>query len=107
MDEKICFVIQPFNEIYDKRYEDIYNPAIRATGLIPYRVDKDPSARIIIEQIEKKIEDAAICFADISIDNPNVWYELGYAFASGKDVVMVCDKQRKDFPFDVRQKSII
>lgn len=107
MDEKICFVIQPFNEIYDKRYEDIYNPAIRATGLIPYRVDKDPSARIIIEQIEKKIEDAAICFADISIDNPNVWYELGYAFASGKDVVMVCDKQRKEFPFDVRQKSII
>ena len=50
MDEKICFVIQPFNEIYDKRYEDIYNPAIRATGLIPYRVDKDPSARMIMAQ---------------------------------------------------------
>lgn len=107
MDEKICFVIQPFNEIYDKRYEDIYNPAIIAAGLIPYRVDKDPSAKIITEQIEKKIDNATICFADISIDNPNVWYELGYAFASGKDVVMVCDKQRKEFPFDVRQKSII
>lgn len=103
MDEKICFVIQPFNEIYDKRYEDISKPAISGTGLIPYRGDKDPSTKIIIEQIEKKFEDADICFADISTDNPNVWYELGYAFASEKDVVMVCNKQRKEFPFDVRQ----
>lgn len=107
MDEKFCFVIQPFNEIYDKRYEDIYDPAIRNAGLTPYRVDKDPSAKILIDQIEKKIDEAAICFADISIDNPNVWYELGYSFASRKDVVMVCDKQRKEFPFDVRHKSII
>lgn len=107
MDEKFCFVIQPFQEIFDKRYEDTYDPAIRAAGLVPYRVDKDPSAKNLIEQIEKKIDEAAICLADISIDNPNVWYELGYAFASGKDVVMVCDKQRKEFPFDIRHKSII
>ena len=107
MDEKFCFVIQPFQEIFNKRYEDTYDPAIRAAGLVPYRVDKDPSAKNLIEQIENKIEEAAICLADISIDNPNVWYELGYAFASGKDVVMVCDKQRKDFPFDIRHKSII
>lgn len=107
MDEKLCFVIQPFQEIFDKRYEDIYDPAIRAAGLTPYRVDRDPSAKILIEQIEKKIDEATICLADISIDNPNVWYELGYAFASEKDVVMVCDKQRKEFPFDVRHKSII
>ncbi len=107
MDEKYCFVIQPFQEIFDKRYEDIYDPAIRAAGLTPYRVDRDPSTKVPIEQIEKKIEEATICFADISIDNPNVWYELGFAFASGKDVIMVCDKQRTEFPFDVRHKSII
>ena len=107
MDDKICFVIQPFQETFDKRYEDIFDPAIRAAGLTPYRVDKDSSAKIIVEQIENKIDEAAICFADISIDNPNVWYELGYAFASGKDVVMICDKHRKEFPFDIRHKSII
>ena len=63
--------------------------------------------KIPIEDIESKIKNAKICFADISVDNPNVWYELGYAFALGKDVVMVCDESRKDFPFDVRHKNII
>ena len=107
MNTDYCFVIQPFDSTFDKRYTDVYEPAIKASGLIPYRVDRDPSAKNLIEQIESRIDGAKICFADISIDNPNVWYELGYAFASKKDVVMVCDSTRKEFPFDVRTKSII
>lgn len=107
MENKFCFVIQPFHTPFDKRYDEIYVPAIRAAGLEPYRVDRDPAAKILIEQIETKITESQICFADISIDNPNVWYELGYAFASKKDVVMVCNKQRDTFPFDIRHKSVI
>ena len=48
-----------------------------------------------------------MCFADISTDNPNVWYELGYAFALEKDVIMICDESRSIFPFDIRHKNII
>lgn len=105
---KECFVIQPISdEKFTKRYDDVYKPAIEAVGLSAYRVDLDPTVKVPIEDIETKIKDSVICFADISVDNPNVWYELGYAFASGKDVVMVCDESRKDFPFDVRHKNII
>lgn len=108
MNNNYCFVIQPITEKkYSKRYEDVYAPAIKTAGLRPYRVDLDSSVRNIINEIEKKIESATICLADISIDNPNVWYELGYAYAIGKDVVMVCDESRKTFPFDIRHKSII
>ncbi len=53
MDENLCFVIQPFQDIFDKRYENIYVLAIRGAGLTPYRIDRDPSAKILIEQIEK------------------------------------------------------
>lgn len=103
-----CFVIQPITDNkYSKRYEDVYVPAIKEAGLVPYRVDLDPSVRNIIDEIEKKIENASVCLADISVDNPNVWYELGYAYALGKDVVMVCDESRKTFPFDISHKSII
>ena len=103
-----CFVIQPISDSkFTKRYDDIYKPAIEAAGLLAYRVDLDPSVKIPIEDIESRIKNAKLCFADISIDNPNVWYELGYAFALGKDVVMVCDENRKDFPFDIRHKNII
>lgn len=105
---KECFVIQPISDTkFTKRYDDVYRPAIETVGLSAYRVDLDPAVKIPIEEIEFKIRDSIICFADISVDNPNVWYELGYAFALGKDVVMVCDESRKDFPFDVRHKNII
>lgn len=106
--DKECFVIQPLSdEKFTKRYDDIYKPAIETVGLSAYRVDLDPNVKIPIEEIETKIQNAKICFADISVDNPNVWYELGYAFALNKDVVMVCDESRQDFPFDIRHKKII
>lgn len=103
-----CFVIQPIrDDKFTKRYTDVYQPAIKQAGLDAYRVDLDPSVKDIIEEIEKRICEAAICLADISEDNPNVWYELGFAYAIGKDVVMVCDETRKNFPFDISHKSII
>ncbi|OYX28614.1 MAG: hypothetical protein B7Z03_11275 [Hydrogenophilales bacterium 32-62-9] len=105
-----CFVIQPFDSgKYDKRFQDIYKPAIEAAGLEAYRVDQDPRVLVPIESIEKGIRQAAICLADITADNPNVWYELGYAFASDRPVVMVCSEERtgKKYPFDIQHRSII
>lgn len=105
-----CFVIQPFDSgKYDKRYQGIYKPAIEAAGLEPYRVDKDAGVLVPIESIEKGIKNSAICLADITEDNPNVWYELGYAFASDRPVVMVCsdDRPGKKYPFDIQHRSII
>lgn len=104
-----CFVIQPFdNNKFDKRYKDIFAPAINNAGLKPYRIDQDLSVRVPIEDIEKGISDSVICFAEITTDNPNVWYELGFAIASGKDVILVCSDERTgDFPFDIRHRQII
>lgn len=82
---KTCFVIQPFDKgAFDKRFDEILTPAIKASGLDPYRVDRDPSASIPIESIEEGIKDATLCLADVSTDNPNVWFELGYAIAREK-----------------------
>ena len=93
-----CFIIQPFDkDKFDQRFTDIFDPAIQSAGLEPYRVDRDPSVRIPIEQIEDGIKSSRICFAEITMDNPNVWYELGFAFACGKDVVMVSE-EKQHFP---------
>jgi hypothetical protein len=104
-----CFVIQPFDkERFDKRYQDIFYPAISKADLEPYRIDEDMSVRVPIDDIEKGILESAICFAEITTDNPNVWYELGYAFACNKDVVMVCSDERQGkFPFDIQHRHII
>lgn len=101
--------MQPFDGgIFDKRYEDTFANAIRDAGLEPYRVDQDPKVSIPIQDIEIGIRDSRICFAEITLDNPNVWFELGYAIAAGKEVVMVCSTERTTkFPFDVQHRSII
>ena len=104
-----CFVIQPFdNGKYDKRYDDVLSPAIKAAGLNPYRVDRDPHVSIPIDDIHSGIESSRICLADISTDNPNVWFELGYAIAAKKTVILICSGERaSQFPFDVQHRSII
>ena len=61
-----CFVMQPFDGgKFDKRYEDVFAPAIRAVELEPYRVDLDPGVSIPIDAIQAGIESSELCLADI------------------------------------------
>jgi len=104
-----CCVFQPFDKgAHDKRYDDTLAPAIEAAGLEPYRVDKDDGAVIPIDTLHDEIRAAKVCLADITTRNSNVMYELGYAIASGKDVVIICSAQEAGkFPFDIQHRGII
>jgi hypothetical protein len=105
-----CFVIQPFDNggPYDKRYRDVLTPAITDAGLESYRVDEDPGTTIIIDDIENGIREAEVCLADITTNNPNIWYEVGFALANGKRTVLICLEPRPEpFPFDIRHRNII
>lgn len=106
-----CFVIQPFDGgKYDKRYESIFKPAIEAAELDPYRVDKKyaPGVEIAIDAIGEGIKSCAICLADVTENNPNVCYELGFALALDKPVVMVCSSERTGkYPFDIQHRILI
>jgi hypothetical protein len=103
-----CFVIQPFDGgPFDRRFDDVVSPAIEKAGLSPYRVDRDPSVAVPIEAIESGIREARACVADITTDNPNVWFELGHALASSKPVILICSKERIRFPFDIQHRHLI
>ena len=107
-DKKTCFVIMPFKEPYKGRCERIYKPAIEAAGLTPHLAGA-PGVDDIIVDIEEGIGNSLICLADISIDNPNVFYELGIAHARMKSVAKVCEKSKRpeNFPFDIASKRIM
>jgi hypothetical protein len=106
-----CCVFQPFDKgPHDKRYEDVVVPAIKAAGLEPYRVDQDDEAIIPIEKLHEEIRNATICLADVTTNNPNVMYELGFAIASNKEVVIISSTQREPqhrYPFDIQHRGII
>ena len=104
-----CFIIQPFDSAkFDRRFTEIYKPAVEKAGLEPYRVDQDQNIDVLIDAIEQGISRAAICLADISTNNPNVWYELGFAFAADRPVIMICSDERSgNYPFDIQHRKII
>jgi hypothetical protein len=103
-----CFVAQPFdNGEFDKRFKEVYEPAIKAAGLEPYRVDRDPRASVVVDTIVAEIRSCVTFFVDISMDNPNVWFEFGLAIAFGQEVCIVCAERREKFPFDIQHRKII
>ena len=88
---------------------DIIRPAVEDSGLIAYRVDRDPYVEIAVSAIEEKIREATLIIAEISADNPNVWFELGYAMALEKPVIMLCDSAYRNgkFPFDISHRNVL
>jgi DNA-binding transcriptional LysR family regulator len=41
------------------------------------------------------------------MDNPNVWFELGFALAVNRPVVMVCSTERTGkYPFDIQHRVV-
>ena len=107
-EKKKCFIIQPLSDKYIKRCDDTYKPAIEEAGLVHYRVDEDYHAiKLKINVIKEEIQKAAVCLADITEDNPNVWYEVGFADGQNIPVVMICEElKRETLPFDINQRDI-
>jgi hypothetical protein len=104
-----CFVIQPFdNGKFDQRYSDTFKPAIESADLTRYRVDKDPVVNDLLVGIKEGIDRASAFLADVTLDNPNVWYELGHAMAAGIPFCVICSDERVgNYPFDVSHLKII
>lgn len=107
--EDRCFVIQPYCRTYDKRYNDIYEPAIKSAGFVPRRADKVISHGNYPTQIAREIKNSFVCLADVSLDNPDVWDEIGHAQSLKKPVIYICDESRENTerPMCVRSEAIL
>jgi nucleoside 2-deoxyribosyltransferase len=56
---------------------------------------------LIITDIAQEIMEARVIIADITPANPNVYYEVGYAHAIGKPVILIAETPTSQLPFDV------
>jgi hypothetical protein len=104
-----CCIFQPFDSggEYDKRYDEIIDPAVRDAGMEPYRVDRDESASVPLDTLHREIRSATACIADITNRNANVMYELGYATAADRDVLIISGPNPERFPFDIQHRKVI
>jgi tetratricopeptide (TPR) repeat protein len=75
---------------FDLVYRDYIKPALEMAGLEPFRADEEPAAGDIIPDMFQELLVADLVVADLTIDNPNVWYELGVRHAlRARGVVLV------------------
>ncbi len=100
------FVLIPF----DERFRDIYKFGIKgaAEEIEAYaeRVDEQIFTEGILERIFNQISKADVIIADMTGRNPNVFYEVGYAHALGK-IVLLLTQNTDDIPFDLKHRQHI
>jgi nucleoside 2-deoxyribosyltransferase len=71
-------------------------------GLNPFRASDTYSPGLVVADIARQIAESRVIIAEITPVNANVYYEVGYADALGKPVILIADKSVRELPFDVR-----
>jgi tetratricopeptide (TPR) repeat protein len=100
-----CFVAMPFGIKegidFNGVYADLIKPALEGAGFEVFRADEETRAGEIRKDMFQELLLADLVVADLSIDNPNVWYELGVRHALRARGVIQILTGRERIPFDI------
>lgn len=101
-----AFVLMPF----DKSFDDVYKIGIQETAqqcnVLATRLDEQLFDSNMVSEIYHQIEKADFIIADMTGRNANVFYEVGYAHAR-KKLVLLLTQDADDIPFDFLQRPHI
>jgi tetratricopeptide (TPR) repeat protein len=79
---------------FNRVYHELLKPALEQAGLTAFRADEEQRAGDIRVDMFQELLIADLVVVDITIDNPNVWYELGVRHAlRARGVVLVSGGQ--------------
>jgi hypothetical protein len=87
---KESFFICPFdNKEIDHNYEFVIKPCVEKHQFSIQRADEITHTQTITETIISAINKARFIIADLTEAKPNCYYEVGYAHAVGKPVIII------------------
>lgn len=95
------FTLMPFEEKFNDIYKLGIKEAANDAGGYCERVDEQIFEERMLDQIYNQINKADVIVADLTGRNPNVFYEVGYAHALGKRVILLT-QNADDIPFDLK-----
>jgi len=106
-----CFVLMPFEEALEPVFTDAIKPAVeqfaaQIPGLEINRADSVYSPRKM-EYIRDQIRGAAIVVIDITGLRPAVMWELGFADACNKEMIVIGNVNPETLPFNLRNLDYI
>jgi hypothetical protein len=93
------FTIMSFKKEFRDVY-DSYKEVCKDFAFEVERIDESASTERIIPRIETGIRQSAFIIADVTEWSPNVFYEVGFARALGKDVILTA-RRGTELPFDI------
>lgn len=97
----LVFVLMPFDPKFDDVYELGIKAAVQEAGGHAERLDEQIFTESMLERIYSQISKADVIVADMTGRNPNVFYEVGYAHAMDK-IVLLLTQEHEDIPFDLK-----
>ena len=105
---RACFVIMPFSatsscteEEWTEIFVNVFKPAVEGAGL-DYECRRSAATRgNLVASIIRDLNDAYVVIADLTDQNPNVFYELGVRH-SLKNRTILLAQDRDDIPFDLK-----
>jgi Nucleoside 2-deoxyribosyltransferase len=95
-----AFVVMQYTEPYNILYEQVIEPITKDFGVESTRADETFGPGFIMADMMRQIEQSDLVIAEITPNNPNVFYEVGYAHALKKPTILIAEKG-KQLPFDV------
>ncbi|EII3115732.1 hypothetical protein HJ076_17500 [Vibrio parahaemolyticus] len=98
------FVLMPFSEDFDDVYKLGIKQAAVEAGAYAERLDEQIFNEGMLDRIFNQISKADVVVADMTGRNPNVFYEVGYAHALGKKIILLT-KNADDIPFDLKHQQ--
>lgn len=94
--DPFAFVVMKFDdEELEDAYELAIEPAVKASGLKTVRVDKVSVEGTITDEIIHLIKTCTLVVADLTGERPNCYYEVGFAHALGRPVILSIRKGEK------------
>jgi len=95
-----------FCEPFDTLYTEVIEPRGKEAGFDVIRIDDLKRPGIIFQDIQQELGKATAVVAEISAENSNVFYELGYAHALNKPTILLA-RRGQPLPFDIRSYRVI
>ena len=91
-----------------KDIQKVLEISCKDNSLIPKVVNNGVGSHNIIDEIKKLIEDSEFLIIDLTLENPNVYYELGYADGvgnEGKDILLLAQEDTI-LKFDIQHRRV-
>ncbi len=95
-----CLIIAPF-DVPGKRVHDAIRRVLEELGVQIARIDELQAGVLLASAITDAIESSDFIIVEVSRQNPNIMYELGYAHGIKKPTILITSNESKGLPSDL------